>query len=351
MKKPLVSILIVNFNSGSLLESCLKSIENGGYDKKEVIIVDNGSVDASLKNAIASCSLKLKIVRLNSNFGFAKGNNIGAIQCNGKYVVLLNNDTLVKAGWLDHLVDVINSDSGIGIVQPKLMQVNKFLFDSTGDFIDCFGQTFRRGFGKKDVGQYECTEEIFSARGAALLIRRDLFISLKFLDDFLFNSYEDIDLSWRARLIGYKVVYVPQSIVYHVGGVTVKKFGGAPLIFNQTRNLLIVFLKNQDFWQLIRRSPIALIVGCMSADLIKKRVTYLFARLKALFKVLCDFPQIYSKRLEVKKFSNNNLQCNNFIFQSDIPDLAILFFNSIIYGEEKALEMYLHWLWEKSLMN
>src|SRR2546425_1137542 len=179
MKKdnlPLVSIIILNYNGAKYISQCLKSVLISDYRNFELIIVDNNSSDSSIDIVESEFSdNRIKVIKSDKNLGFAGGNNLGADYAKGDYFVLLNIDTLVDPKWLSELVSVMESDNAIGAAQPKLLSLDdKTVFDSAGDYLDFFGNSFRRGgdWYEKDKGQYESVHEIFSARGAAMITRK-----------------------------------------------------------------------------------------------------------------------------------------------------------------------------------
>ena len=155
-KLPLVSVIILNYNGKRFLNKCLTSVLNSNYSNVEVILVDNASTDDSIKLVKESFghSPVLIIVKNSTNLGFAAGNNVGLSCSKGKYVVFLNNDTVVEPNWLIELVGVMETNAKIGAAQSKLLSLhNKNFFDSAGDFIDYYGIPIRRGsWGEEDKG-------------------------------------------------------------------------------------------------------------------------------------------------------------------------------------------------------
>lgn len=347
--QPLVSVVIVNFNGGEMLIRCLKSVFDSKYEPIEIILVDNKSTDDSVAIAekLFGERQNFKVVKLSRNVGFAQGNNVGVKYCRGKYIVFLNNDTIVDPLWLDRVVEVMERDSNIGAVQSKLLQLgNPRLLDSAGDFIDSYCLSFKRGYGEEDRGQYDQIEEIFSARGAAMTVRADVLRDVGLFDSALFGSCEDIDLCWRIWLRGYRVLYVPQSIVYHVGGATKKKLNHSFITFHQTRNVLIMSLKNKDMMELILHPSIIPTIGAMILDIIKRRNPKLFtARLKAIVFFLKEMRRIYRKRLRVQKMKKHKIE--KIILKSNLTAIILNFLYSLKFGSEKAHRLYFSLLMTK----
>ena len=232
---PIVSIIIVNYNGKNHLEKCLKSLMKINYPNPEIILVDNNSTDDSIefvKNTYPS----VIIIKLDKNYGFAEPNNIGAKNAKGDFFLFLNNDTEVDPNFVDEMVKVLQQDSKIAICQSLLLKPNGEV-DSSGDFIDTLG----RAYSSKD--KVSEVKKILSARGASMMIRKESFWDLGGFDKKFFASYEDVDLGWRAWIWGYKIVIVPNSVVYHKGGQTVKQ-NLQEVRFHGVKNSLVFRLAN-----------------------------------------------------------------------------------------------------------
>jgi GT2 family glycosyltransferase len=173
----MISIVILNFNGKKFLDECLSSVLKSNYPDFEVIFVDNASTDGSVEFVQSNFRgySNLRIIRNNRNLGFAEGNNVGAKVAKGEYVVFLNVDTKVDPNWLKELVTAMESDESIGAAQSKLLQFDGRTIDSAGDFINFYGFGWMRGHGEIDRGQFNKIDEIFSARGAAMIVRKKSF--------------------------------------------------------------------------------------------------------------------------------------------------------------------------------
>ncbi|MDH3312854.1 MAG: glycosyltransferase family 2 protein [Nitrosopumilus sp.] len=232
---PFVSIIIVNYNGKKFLEDCFHTLQKITYSNFEIILIDNNSTDNSIefiKNRYPSTI----IIKLEKNYGFAYPNNVGAKNAKGDFLLFLNNDTKVHPDFISEMVNVLKKDPKIAISQSMLLKPNGDV-DSSGDFIDLIG----RGYSSKE--KINDIREILSARGAAMMIRKEIFDKLKGFDEKFFVSFEDVDLGWRAWIFGYKVVVIPNSIVYHIGGQTIKKMG-TELSFHGFKNLLAMKVTN-----------------------------------------------------------------------------------------------------------
>ena len=235
---PLVSVIIVNYNGKTHLEKCLKSLAEINYSDIEIILVDNNSSDSSLE-FVRDNYPDIIILKLEKNYGFAKPNNMAAKIAKGEYFLFLNNDTKVTPNFIDELLAVSESDHNIAILQSLLLKPNGTV-DSSGDFIDELGVVYN---SKKIPDKVRV---ISSARGASMLVRCSAFEKLGGFDEKFFVSFEDVDLGWRAWILGYKVVVVPKSIVYHVGGQTVKTIK-SDIAFHGFKNQLSMKITNFEF--------------------------------------------------------------------------------------------------------
>ena len=214
MPHPKVSVIIVNYNGKKFLEKCLESLCKVNYENFEIIVVDNNSTDGSIE-LVTKNYPSIILLKLNSNKGFAEPNNIGAKIANGKYLLFLNNDTIVTPSFISEMVQVIENDKKIAICQSLLLKPDESV-DSSGDFIDPLGVVYNSTKKTDEI------REISSARGASMLIRKNIFDILEGFDEKFYVSFEDVDLGWRTWMIGYKVILTPKSVVYHVGGQTIK---------------------------------------------------------------------------------------------------------------------------------
>jgi len=248
MENNLVSIIIINYNGKHHLEKCLKSLMQIDYKNYEIILVDNNSIDDSI-DFVKKFYPSVGIIQLEKNYGFAEPNNIGAKKATGEFLLFLNNDTIVKPNFISELVKVINTDSKIAICQSYLLKPNGAI-DSSGDFVDTLGRAYS---SRKKVSE---VREILSARGAAMLTRKESFFDLGKFDKNFFASYEDVDMGWRAWLWGYRVVLVPSSVVYHTGGQTIMNISDE-IRFHGIKNTLMLRLVNFE-WNLAIKSIIKL---------------------------------------------------------------------------------------------
>ncbi|HIC77022.1 MAG TPA: glycosyltransferase family 2 protein, partial [Candidatus Dadabacteria bacterium] len=210
----LVSIIILNYNAGKLLHECVESVFKSHNKNFEVILVDNASSDKTYKQ----CKEKFNGITLlenKKNLGYCEGNNVGIRHAQGEFIVVLNPDTLVEPDWLDKLISAYEKN-GDGIYQPKILaNTDHSMLLSTGQVLQLFGFGYSRGKGDKDTGKYNKLEKISYASGTCLFTTKKILEKLNFFDPFLFAYHDDLDLCWRAAMIGINSFYVPTSIIYH----------------------------------------------------------------------------------------------------------------------------------------
>lgn len=246
--QPLVSIVIPNWNGAHHLPDCLDSLRRQRYPHFKVILVDNGSTDASLA-LLAREYPEVRVIALSENRGFAPACNVGMQAAQGEILVLLNNDTQADPGWLEALVDAFERHPEIGAVVGKILLFDRRDYLHTaGDFYRLDGTPGNRGAWQRDEGQFDREEPVFSACGAGAAYRRVMLDQIGLLDEAFFFSCEDVDLGWRAQLAGWSCLYTPQAILYHKVSAT-----GAGVInsFYDGRNFIYLIVKDYP-WSLLR---------------------------------------------------------------------------------------------------
>ncbi|GMT48510.1 MAG: glycosyl hydrolase [bacterium] len=243
--QPKISILVLNYNGRKHLKECFESLLLSEARDHEILFLDNHSRDNSCEYMKDEFP-EIRIVSLDRNYGFAKGNNLGAEKALGEYLVFLNNDTRVEKGWLKALYDVISGGPSIGVVGSKLLFYDDpGKVNSAGGNIVFNGQGYDIGFLSNDIEEYNVQEEKGTVCAASMMVKKQTFIDLGGFDPCYFLYFEDIDLCWRYWLTGYRVIYVPQSVVYHKFGGTSGGNKDNPFrLFYGTRNSVLNVLKN-----------------------------------------------------------------------------------------------------------
>lgn len=247
---PRVAVVILNWNGLDFLKKFLPSVCASTYPNLDIIVGDNASSDDSV-SFVRENYPQIKIIVNDQNYGFAGGYNKVLSGLDQDYFVLLNSDVEVEPGWIEQVIQLMENDPSIAAAQPKILsQSNKKLFEyagAAGGFLDIFGYPFCRGrifdSVEEDSGQYDQSSEIFWASGAAFFIKRSKWLEMAGLDEDFFAHMEEIDLCWRLKNNGYKIMYCAESTVYHVGGGTLNAESPFKTYLN-FRNNLVLLQKN-----------------------------------------------------------------------------------------------------------
>lgn len=256
MKK--VAVVILNWNGKSFLQKFLPSIIQFNPEYAEVIVADNASKDDSiefLKNNYPA----IRLIQFSENSGFAKGYNDALKQIEAEYFVVLNSDVDVTQQWIEPIIELMESDKNIAVCQPKIISYHQrthFEYaGAAGGFIDKYGYPFCRGriFDaiEEDKGQYDDAIEIFWATGACMFVRASVFHEVGGFDEEFFAHMEEIDLCWRIRNHGYKILFSPQSRIFHIGGGTLPKNNPRKTYLNFRNNIMLLY-KNAPANQLLQ---------------------------------------------------------------------------------------------------
>jgi hypothetical protein len=246
-----ISIVIVNFNGRRWLEPCLSAVIAQDVPGIEVVLVDNDSSDGSI-DLVRERFRTVRIAPAGRNLGFAEGNNFGARLAGGRYLAFLNNDTVPAPGWARALRRALEGDPSVGLAASRILYLHDpSIVDSAGDGYLRAGGAFKRWHGQPATLAGE-SSEVFGACGAAFMIRRDLFEELGGFDPDFFMVYEDVDLSFRARLRGSRCIYAADAVVRHAGSATLGRLSPLAVFYGQ-RNLEWTYLKNMP-WPLLLRS-------------------------------------------------------------------------------------------------
>lgn len=298
---PKAAIIIPNWNGKDRLKQCLGAVKSQSFKDFETIVVDNGSTDGSvefLKN-----HSWVKVVALDKNYGFAGGVNAGIKTAQAEYVALLNNDAIPAADWLEKLVASLESHPEVGAVTSKILNSRKGrkgLIDSTGDYQSIWGLPFPRGRDEKDEGQYDDKLEVFGVSGGASLYRYSMLKKIGLFDERFFAYFEDVDLSFRAQLAGYKNRYCPEAVVFHEIGATSGGHRTAFTRYHSAKNLYYLSLKNMPGFLLLKYFP--LITSSLLLSFISSfKHGFLMVHLKALGAVLVCLPGILYDRWRIQR--------------------------------------------------
>ena len=243
-----VAIVILNWNGRQMLKEYLPSVLLYSRDEATVYVADNASTDDSLA-MLKQHFPEVKLIELERNWGFADGYNKALAKIEVEYFVLLNSDIEVTHHWLTPMIEYLDTHLDIAACQPKLLSIfDKDCFEyagASGGYIDRFGYPFCRGrifeTVERDNGQYDNVSDVLWATGAALMIRAKDYWEVGGLDGRFFAHNEEIDLCWRLRIRGRRVVCLPESYIYHVGGGTLPKSNPMKTFLNFRNNLTMLY--------------------------------------------------------------------------------------------------------------
>ena len=247
------AVVILNWNGRKYLEQFLPLLIKYSSEEADIIVADNASSDDSIAFLEANFP-SVKIIRNPANEGFARGYNLALKQVKADYYILLNSDIEVTQGWIQPVIEMMEKDPSIAACQPKIrsyFERTKFEYaGAAGGFIDKYGYPFCRGRMfqsiEEDLGQYDDAIEIFWATGACMFVRADLFHQAGGLDEDFFAHMEEIDLCWRLKNLGYKIMYCPRSLVYHIGGGTLPKISWRKTYYNFRNNFYLLYKNLPD---------------------------------------------------------------------------------------------------------
>lgn len=301
MRKPNVSIIILTYGNGlPHVKKCLDSLAKITYHNFEIILVDNASTDNTVEIIQKS---KVKIIRNKKNLGFCIGNNQAAKIARGKYILFLNNDTVVTPNFLTILVSELENDKSIGVVQPKIRQlIKKDKLDACCSFLTSTGFLYHYGYSQKQSDKkYNKRLFMYSAKGACFLTRKNLMKEIGLFDDDYFAYFEDTDFCHRVWLAGYKVIYEPRAEIFHLGEPDKEV---SPIIqFHSYKNRITTYIKNLENKTLFAILPFHILI-CLAISLmylVKGKFLYSCAIISAILWNLIHFKKILSKRKFVQK--------------------------------------------------
>jgi len=336
---PSVEIIIPHYRGIDMLERCLDSLAETSYPAMSICIVDNASGEKEAISGLKSKFETLRVLSLLSNRGYAGGCNCALFSSTASYVVFLNDDTAVDPSWLSFLVQAAEEDGGITALQPKILSLpaqrsGKKVFDyagGAGGLIDrlgypyCYGRT--GSHTEQDTGQYDRGVDIFWASGVALFARRDCVTNLGGFDEDFFMHMEEIDLCWRMRLQGQRIVSVPSAVVYHEGGASLAE-GSAEKTYLNHRNNMAMLLKNRSGAALFFVFPLRLLLECAAVILYlstgRQRMRRAMSVFRALFDNLRCLPALFRKRKAVQSMR----KVDDPVIFRDVP--VSIFFRSML---------------------
>lgn len=310
-----VSIVVVNWNGKRYLKDCLDSLLDQTYANHEIVLVDNGSVDDSVRY-VKEQFPAVKVVGLRDNEGFTGGNAAGLKVARGEFISLVNNDTKVHERWLENLVQPVLTDESVGICASKILFATNGTLNSAGDGITTAAVGFNFGLNQ-GAAQFNIPDRVFGACGAAVLYRRKMLDEIGFLDEEFFLYDEDTDLNFRAQLAGWKCAYVPTAIVHHVSNATTVRLSDTHVYYH-ARNLEFVWIKNMPAGLMLRFAPQKLIQEIGSFCYLCLRHGKWKAYFRAKRDALRMLPLIWEKRKDIQ----SRRRVSNFYLRSMMTPLS-----------------------------
>jgi GT2 family glycosyltransferase len=319
MLQPLVSVIIVNWNGKAYLGDCLNSLRNQTFLDFEIIVVDNGSKDASVEYVESQFPGFAHILRNPENRGFSGGNNQGIKEARGQYIALLNNDARADSGWLKELVKAAEADHRAGMLASKIyLQGQPKVIDNVGHLIFRDGLNRGRGRLEKDHGQFDKMEEVLFPSGCAALYRREMLEEIGLFDEDFFAYGDDTDIGLKGRLAGWKCLYIPQAVVYHRYSQSSGSYSPLKAFYVERNRVWIavkyfplsLLLKSPfyTFWRFLLQGYGALTgrgaAGKFSQEY--SRWQLLRVLVKAYGSAIQGFPKMWKKRKEMKKLTRVN---------------------------------------------
>lgn len=271
MPQPRVAAVILNYNTRKWLEAFLPAVLQTRYDNFEVIVADNASTDDSVEFLRQYYPL-IRVIQMPVNYGFAGGYNECLKQVEADYFILLNSDVEVTPNWVQPVIDLMETDAVIAACQPKILSYHhKERFEyagAAGGYLDTLSYPFCRGriidHTEVDANQYNTVEEVFWASGAAMFIRSEKYFEADGLDADFFAHMEEIDLCWRLKNHGYKIMVQPASVVYHVGGGTLSRQNPRKTFLN-FHNCMAMMVKNMNGTGLLWKLPLRFLMDDAAA--------------------------------------------------------------------------------------
>lgn len=334
-EEKLVSIILLSYNSQKDLAECISSLMIQTYTNYEIILVDNTSQDNTVE-FVGTNYPGIKIIENKSNLGYAHGNNIGVAYAKGEYIVILNPDTVVDPDWLLCLIEPLKEYHAS--TSKILMYDQKDMINTCANHSHFTGIDFCRGL-YEHVSQFSNTEEVSSISGCSFAIRKEILEEIGGFDPDFFLYLEDIDLSWRLRIAGYKIIYIPASIVYHKFSLEVSPWKE----FYLERNRYMMLIKNYKIRTLVFITPALLVTELITwVHATIHGFKYIRSKLYAYWWVCVNFDKIFRKRYNVQ--INRRISDKEFIrllewkipfdylIKNMMADVADTIFNSFYFA-------------------
>jgi hypothetical protein len=315
-RQPLVSIIMANWNGGDVYRNCLGSLSEINYSNWELIVIDNGSSDGTTDISLDP-KYKIdhsKLIKNKVNVGFAPANNQGDKIAKGKYLLLLNNDTLVDPDFLNVLVEKMEKEKDLGVIQPKIrIMDNPQYLDNAGSFLTRIGFLHHWGFMQKDRKEFNKEKEVFTTKGACMLIRKSIVDKIGLFDNDFMSYFEESDFCWRVWLTGNRVLFYPKTHIFHKVGFTIKRLDVGNLNWHYYKNRICSLIKNLGAANLLIILPTHLFIslGISLAFLFKGQLKNALIIWQAIWWNIVNLGKTLKKRKKIQKM---RIVSDGFIF-------------------------------------
>lgn len=322
------AVVILNWNGRNFLEKFLPGVIEHSSNDGTVIIADNASTDGSVEY-LENHHPEIRIIKLDRNYGFSGGYNKALGLVKADYYILLNSDIEVTPGWIPPVIGIMEQDPMIAACQPKIRSYHereKFEYaGAAGGFIDKYGYPFCQGrlfqSIEQDNKQYDQVKEIFWATGACMFLRAEVFHRIGGFDDDFFAHMEEIDFCWRAKNLGYKIIYCPGSTIFHIGGGTLPRKNSQKTYLNIRNNIIMLF-KNLESQRLVKVLLARMVLDYAAAlkFLIDGGLRDMAAVIRAHYYFLTHLSQLQKKRekiphVRVSQIYWGNIVLKHFLFR------------------------------------
>ena len=310
--KGLVSVVILTYNGKEFFDIIMPTLYAQTYDNVEIVVVDNNSTDGSAEYVKKNYP-NVVLVENKENRGYCGGNNDGINVAKGEYIVIINDDNECDPDWLSEAIKVMESDPKVGVVGVKVLRRDdRISFDTAGVNLNKDCSVLIRGFGEKDHGQYDEACDVFSGAGNGVIFRRKMLDDIGLFDEDFWAHYDETDLCFRARLRGWKVMYAPKAVIYHIK-YRKTGFGSLGYIFYGERNRIWTMVKSAPL-RIILKSPYYTIKRLLKearTNTVDKynavpRVKIFFTIVKAWGSAIIGMPKMIRKRAEIQKTKQIN---------------------------------------------
>lgn len=276
MDRPEISFIVVNWNGKDYLGECIEAINSQSRQDFEIILVDNASTDGSVENVEARWP-GVRLIKLDTNTGFAFANNFGANQAKGKWLALVNNDAFLAPDWMEQMLEAAELNPEYSFFASRLMRTSEpQILEASGDICHVSCHAWHRDQNQPVERAQRETDEVFSPSAAAALYHKEQFLEVEGFDERYFSHHEDVDLGFRLRLRGYRCLYVPDAVARHIGSAS----------FGVESNRTVYQVHRNTVWTYFKNMPAGLLWKYLFAHLVSSLVFLIYYTLRGQWKAI-----------------------------------------------------------------